>query len=221
MALTRRQREILDFVSEFIAANGHSPSLLEIGARFGLSSPATVHKHVQRLVDKGLLRKSPHSARSVEPCDAAPSACRIPLLGVVAAGRPIESFSTGESLDVPADLVRRPESTYALRVRGDSMIEDGIHDGDLVIVESAVEAHDGETVVALVHGSEATLKRLRRAGRMVELLPANATHAVQRYPAADVTVQGIVRGLLRRFGDGLPRDVVPRAVDVDSPGSAF
>lgn len=213
MALTRRQREILDFVTEFVAANGHSPSLLEIGARFGLSSPATVHKHVQRLVDKGFLRKSPHSARSVEPCDAGPSACRIPLLGVVAAGLPIESFPVGESLDVPADLVRRPDSTFALRVRGDSMIEDGIYDGDLVIVESAVDANDGDTVVALVRGSETTLKRLRRAGRMIELLPANAAHAPQRYPASDVTVQGIVRGLVRRFGDGPVRDTAPRGVD--------
>ncbi len=220
MALTRRQREILDFVSEFITAHGHSPSLLEIGAKFGLSSPATVHKHVQRLVDKGFLRKSPHSARSVEPCDATPAAARIPLLGVVAAGRPIESFGAGESLDVPADLVRRPESTYALRVRGDSMIDDGIVDGDLVIVESAAEANDGETVVALVNGSEATLKRLRRAGRNIELLPANPAHPIQRYPVADVAVQGIVRGLLRRFGDGSLRNAPSRGSDVDSPPRA-
>lgn len=201
MALTRRQREILDFVRDFIAERGHSPSLMEIGARFGLSSPATVHKHVQRLVDKGFLRKSPHSARSVEPSDDDVSAPRVRILGVVAAGRPIESFETEESISVPALLVPHLDRAYALRVRGDSMIEDGIHDGDVVIVEAAKEAADGETVVALVRGSEATLKKFRRVGKTVELLPANAAHAALRYPAGEVEVQGIVRGLVRRYGE--------------------
>lgn len=201
MALTRRQREILDFVREFIAERGHSPSLMEIGARFGLSSPATVHKHVQRLVDKGFLRKSPHSARSVEPSEEEPASPRVRLLGVVAAGLPIESYEGDESIAIPPDLIRHPDRAYALRVRGDSMIEDGIHDGDVVIVEATKEAADGETVVALVRGSEATLKRLRRDGRTIELVPANATLAPMRYPASEVEIQGIVRALLRRYGE--------------------
>lgn len=200
MALTRRQREIYDFVCDFIERRGYSPSLEEIGSHFGLTSVATVHKHVQHLVEKGLLRKSWNRSRSVEPVGGpggdAPS---VPLLGTVAAGAPIEAVEVRESIGVPREMLGRRGETYVLRVRGDSMIEDGIQDGDFVVVESVPEARDGETVVALVRGEEATLKRLQRRGRTVRLLPANAAMQPIEVPAADVQIRGVVRGLLRRY----------------------
>ena len=161
MALTRRQREIYDFICGFVDEHGYSPSLEEIGGHFGLSSVATVHKHVQHLVEKGMLRKAWNRSRSVEPVESQPSASvvSLPLLGVVAAGAPIEAIEVPETIDVPRQLVPRRGDCFVLRVRGDSMIEDQICDGDFVVVESRPEARNGETVVALVDGDEATLKR--------------------------------------------------------------
>lgn len=203
MALTRRQREILDFIRAFIAEHGYSPSLEEIGAHFGLSSVATVHKHVQRLVEKRMLRKSAHRSRSVEPSRAEePSSVTLPLLGSVAAGLPIEAVPEGESIAVPSEMVPRGARCFVLRVRGSSMVEEQIRDGDYVVVESRPDAADGETVVALVRGSEVTLKKLKRRGSQVELVPANAAMRSIVLPAREVRVQGVVRGLLRRFGAG-------------------
>jgi repressor LexA len=200
MALTRRQREIYDFICEFIAERGYSPSLEEIGARFGLSSVATVHKHVSQLVAKGWLRKSWNRARTLEPArEAAPGEISLPLLGVVAAGTPIEPIEVEERIAVPADLVRRPEACFALRVRGDSMIEEQIRDGDTVIVERRHDARDGETVVAVLRGEEATLKKLQRRGATVRLLPANARMKPIEAPAREVEIRGVVRALLRRY----------------------
>jgi repressor LexA len=200
MALTRRQREIYDFVREFIEEQGYSPSLEEIGARFGLSSVATVHKHVQHLTEKGYLRKASHRSRSVEPVESeAGPVVALPLLGSVAAGAPIEAIETAESIDVPQHLVPRRSRCFVLRVRGDSMIEEQIRDGDLVVIESRPEARDGETVVALIRGEDATLKRFYRRGARVRLEPANATMRPIDVPAAEVEIRGIVRGLLRRY----------------------
>jgi repressor LexA len=201
MALTRRQREIYDFVREFIEARGYSPSLEEIGERFGLSSVATVLKHVQHLVEKGWLRKGWNRSRSVEPIaegrDGA--ALSLPLLGTVAAGAPIEALEqSGEFVTVPREMVGRGE-TYVLQVRGDSMIEDHIQDGDYVVVESRSEARNGETVVALVRGEEATLKKFYRRGPKVVLEPANQALRPIEVPARDVQVRGVVRGLLRQY----------------------
>lgn len=201
MALTRRQREIYDFVCRFIEERGYSPSLEEIGSHFGLSSVATVHKHVQHLVDKGWLRKSWNRSRSVEPVrpgeDA--EAVEVPLLGTVAAGAPIEAVEVQETISVPRSMVGRRGATFVLRVRGDSMIEDQIRDGDYVVVESTPEARDGETVVALLRGEEATLKRFHRAGSRVRLVPANAALQPIEVPAEEVAIRGVVRGLLRRY----------------------
>ncbi len=201
MGLTRRQREIYDFVRDFLAGRGYAPSLEEIGTHFGLTSVATVHKHVAQLVDKGMLRKAPHRARALEPVPETRTerSVRLPLLGVVAAGAPIEPWEVAEQLAVPAHLVTRPESSFVLRVRGDSMIDDQIRDGDYVVVESQAEARDGETVVALVRGEEATLKRLERRGRRVRLVPANPSLKPLELPASQVEVRGVVRGLLRRY----------------------
>jgi len=170
MALTKRQREIYDFICSFVADRGYSPSLEEIGAHFNLSSVATVHKHVQHLVEKRFLRKAWNRSRSVEPVELPNSGTTaLPLLGVIAAGTPIEAIEVAETLDVPTNLVPRGGQGYALRVRGDSMIEEQIRDGDFVVVESRSEARDGETVVALLRGEEATLKKFYRSGSEVRV----------------------------------------------------
>jgi len=200
MALTRRQREIYDFITEFVRDRGYSPSLEEIGAAFGLSSVATVHKHVQHLVQKGFLRKAWNRSRSVEPVEPSQaSSVALPLLGSVAAGAPIEAVEVSERYEVPAELVPRGASCFALRVRGDSMIDEQIRDGDVVVVESRPEARDGETVVALVRGQDATLKKLYREGSRVRLQPANPSMEPIHVPAAEVEVRGVVRGLVRRY----------------------
>ncbi|MBW2496124.1 MAG: transcriptional repressor LexA [Deltaproteobacteria bacterium] len=209
MALTRRQREIYDFICEFVEAQGYSPSLEEIAGAFGLSSVATVHKHVKHLVDKGYLRKAWNRSRSVEPAPREESVegLSLPILGTVAAGSPIEAIepdaASAEKLSVPLDLVgggaRGGGDHYVLRVRGDSMIEDQICDGDLVVIEGRREARNGETVVALVEGHDATLKRFYRDGPRVRLVPANATMDPIEVHAADVEIRGVVRGLIRQF----------------------
>jgi len=204
VALTRRQREIYDFICEFVRERGYSPSLEEIGAHFGLKSVATVHKHVSHLVEKELLRKSWNRSRSVEPVDSvdrsAAELVTLPLRGTVAAGAPIEAIEDNETVVVPAVMVRREDESFVLRVRGDSMIDDQIRDGDLVIIEQKREApRNGETVVALVGGAEATLKRFYREGPTVRLVPANAHMQPIEVPAEDVQIRGVVRGLLRQY----------------------
>jgi len=217
MALTRRQREILDYIREFISEQGYSPSLEEIGAHFGLSSVATVHKHVQHLLEKGVVRRVSNSSRSLEPVDDAGPAqisntqpvqsapdfvgevLSLPLLGEVAAGQPIEALENPEPIFVPAELVPRGKDLFVLRVRGSSMIDEQIRDGDYVVVESRAYANQGETVVALVHGEEATLKKFYRQGPVVRLVPANETMQPMEFPAEDVLVRGVVRGLLRSY----------------------
>jgi repressor LexA len=197
--LTRRQREILDFLRGFVAEHGYSPSLEEIGAHFQLSSVATVHKHVQHLAEKGYLRKAWNRSRSIEPVEEADSgAVELPLLGSVAAGAPIEPIELEERIAVPRELVRRRGETFVLRVRGESMIDEQIRDGDLVVVERRSEARNGETVVAVVRG-EATLKRFVRQGARVVLQPANPALRPLEVPASEVEIRGVVRGLLRSY----------------------
>lgn len=204
-ALTRRQREVLDFVSRFVADKGYSPSLEEIAGAFSLSSVATVHKHVKHLVDKGYLRKAWNRSRSVEPVVSAgrQESIELPVLGAVAAGLPIEAIEpeagTAELVSVPLAMTSRGRDHFVLRVRGDSMIDDQICDGDLVVIESRREARNGETVVALVDGQEATLKRFYRQGAAVRLVPANQALQPMEFHASQVEIRGIVRGLLREF----------------------
>ena len=200
MALTRRQREIYDFIRSFVGSKGYSPSLEEIGAHFRLSSVATVHKHVQHLVEKGFLRKAWNRSRSVEPIEPPKSSwVSLPLLGIVAAGAPIEAIEVSETIDVPQHMVPRRGESFVLRVQGDSMIDEQIRSGDFVIVESRSEARDGETVVALVRGEEATLKRFYRRGSQVRLQPANERMHPIDLPAQDVQIRGVVRGLMRSY----------------------
>ena len=197
--ITKRQKELLDYLRGYIGQHGYAPTLEEIGRHFSLASLATVHKHLQNLERKGLVRRLAHQSRALEI--AAPSAgaraVEIPLLGKVAAGTPIESFESPGTVAVPEDLLGRGES-FALRVRGDSMVDDGILDGDLIVVESRPDAPNGATVVALVRG-EATVKRLHRERGRVRLQPANDHVAPIIVPERDVEVRGVVIALVRRY----------------------
>lgn len=198
--LTRRQREILDYLAEFIEHHGYSPSLEEIGRRFGLSSLATVHKHLGNLQEKGFIKRAWNRSRSVElvPTGAGGRAVEIPLQGYVAAGDPIEAVVSPETVAVP-DAFIGARATYALRVRGRSMIDEQIRDGDLVIVEDRKTAENGEMVIALLDGSEVTLKTFHRERGRIRLQPANPALEPLVVDADRVQVQGVVIGLMRRY----------------------
>ncbi len=198
--LTRRQREILDYLKEFIDERGYAPSLEEIGSRFGLSSLATVHKHLQNLQEKGFIRRAWNRSRSVELVQtrAGGRAVDLPLLGYVAAGEPIEAVVGAETVTVPEDLVGARE-TYALRVRGSSMIDEQIRDGDLVVVEDRQVARNGEMVVALLDGTDVTLKTFYREKNHIRLQPANEALAPIIARPEAVRVQGVVIGVMRRY----------------------
>lgn len=198
--LTKRQREILDYLNEFIDEHGYAPSLEEIGQRFGLSSLATVHKHLTNLQDKGFIRRAWNRSRSVElvPTRMGARALELPLLGYVAAGVPIEAVVSAESVVVPEDLCGARD-TYALRVRGDSMIDEQIRDGDLVVVEDRRTAHNGEMVIALLDGADVTLKKFYREDGHIRLQPANDAIAPIIVSASSVQIQGVVIGVMRRY----------------------
>ena len=200
MVLTKKQKMILDYITRFLDEKGYSPSLMEIGQHFGLRSVATVHKHVDNLRKKGLVRKTWNANRSLELTPAAIGSriARMPLAGRVAAGRPIEAVEQREVIAVPEDMVGRGES-FVLQVSGDSMIDEHIRDGDYVVVEKRSRVRDGEVVVALLEGSDATLKIFHREGDTVRLQPANVDVAPIVVPAEKVRIQGVVVGLLRRY----------------------
>ena len=200
LPLTKRQREILDFLNEFIQQHGYAPSLEEIGRRFGLSSLATVHKHLTNLQEKGFIKRAWNRSRSVElvPTRIGARAIELPLLGFVAAGSPIEAVATAESISVPEDLVGKHD-TYVLRVRGDSMIDEQIRDGDYVIVEDRKTAENGEMVIALLGGSDVTLKKFYRENAHVRLQPANPAMQPLTVPAEQVQIQGVVVGVMRKY----------------------
>jgi repressor LexA len=200
MNLTKRQREIYDFVREFLDDHGYAPSLEEIAAHFGLSSVATVHEHLEHLQDKGVLRRDPNRSRAVEIIRSElRTAVELPLLGRVAAGQPIEAVSDEEAIVVPEDLLGRGE-TFALRVRGDSMIDEHIADGDYVIVEKRETAREGERVIALIDGENATLKTFYRdTDGTIRLQPANQRLQPLRYRPEQVIIQGVVIGVLRKY----------------------
>ena len=201
MALTKRQRQVLDVVENLIEQNGYSPSLEEIGERLGLSSVATVHKHISHLVQKGYVRRAWNQNRSIELVEGGKGggAIQLPLSGTIAAGKPLEAVQTSEAISVPGDMVKDSSNSYVLRVQGDSMIDEQIRDGDYVVVERRAVADDGETVVALIEGSEATLKRLYRESSMVRLQPANPKMNSIVIPAEKVRIQGVVVGVIRKY----------------------
>jgi repressor LexA len=203
MPLTKRQKQILDFLEVFVTEYGYPPSYEEIARNFGYTSLATVHEHLENLRQKGYIRKSYNASRSIELVPATSgtaAAVELPLLGMVAAGQPIEAVADQESIAVPEDMISRGGRNYVLRVRGDSMIEEQIRDGDYVIVNARNTADNGEMVVALVHGDAATVKKYyrERDGR-VRLQPANVTMAPLYFHSHEVLVQGVVVGVIRRY----------------------
>jgi repressor LexA len=200
LPLTKRQREILDYLNEFIQQHGYAPSLEEVGRRFGLSSLATVHKHLTNLQEKGFIKRAWNRSRSVELVQTklGGRALELPLLGFVAAGAPIEAVATAETISVPEDLVGKRD-TYVLRVRGESMIDEQIRDGDFVIVEDRKTAENGEMVIALLGGSDVTLKKFYRENGHVRLQPANPTMQPLIVPAEQLQVQGVVVGVMRKY----------------------
>lgn len=197
MNLTKRQKEILDFIRSYRSEQGISPTQREIREKFHLSSFGTVQKHLKRLEEKGALSRQWNRSRGISPAADAPASREIALLGSVAAGRPIEPFPDEETIEVPSSLLGKGEH-FVLRVRGDSMVEDGIRDGDYVVVARRANAQNGQTVVALVRG-EATLKRYYSEGARVRLQPANAAMKPIVEDARDVLVQGVVTGLIRDY----------------------
>ncbi|MDA0998960.1 MAG: transcriptional repressor LexA [bacterium] len=205
MFLTRRQREIYEYIRQFILKNGYAPSIAEIGQYFQLTSPATVHKHLQNLAQKGLIKRSWNRSRAleivpgadtVEPQTALPSA-ELPLRGMIAAGMPLEAVEDNETIPLPWSS--GDSNLYVLKVKGQSMIEDHIQDGDYVIVEQRDTAVNGETVVALVGGDSATLKRFYREADHIRLQPANETMEPIRVKQEDLRIQGVVVGVLRKY----------------------
>jgi repressor LexA len=201
MALTKKQRQILDYVESFVDSYGYSPSYEEIAGAFGYSSLATVHEHLSNLEQKGFLRKNYNKSRSLEVVrsDLHAPAVELQLLGTVAAGLPLEAIPEEETVTVPHDMVRRGNN-YVLRVKGDSMIEEQIRDGDYIIVNARQTAENGEMVVALVGGDSATVKKFyrERDGR-IRLQPANPTMLPMFFPADEVQIQGIVVGVIRKY----------------------
>lgn len=196
MNLTKRQKEIIDFIRSYRAEHGISPTQREIREKFRLSSFGTVQKHLKRLEEKGALKRDWNRSRGISPSSEA-TGSRVALLGLVAAGRPIEPFPVEETIEVPASLLGKGEH-FVLRVRGDSMIDDGIRDGDFVVVSRRSNAQNGQTVVALVRG-EATLKRYYAEGARVRLQPANAAMKPMTVDAREIVIQGIVTGLIRDY----------------------
>jgi len=200
--VTERQRDILQFIREFQKERGIAPTHREICDHFGFSSYGTVYKHLSLLEKKGLIRRDWNQKRGVELIekqapDAAAGVRELPLFGTIAAGQPLEVSQSNETMTVPEHLTTRGEN-FVLKVRGDSMMDDGILDGDYVIIARREQAQNGEMVVANVNG-EVTLKRLYREGQRIRLQPANALMNPIYAHASDVTVQGVVVGLMRRF----------------------
>ena len=211
--LTPRQRAAYGYIEAFSERNGFAPSYDEIRRHLRLQSLNSVAKLVAQLRSRGALAPAPpNSKRRLQPvregvgsrAGGRTSAATIPLLGLIAAGRPIEAIETPEEIEVPSSLLGAGGAAggggerYSLRVRGDSMIGDGIHDGDVIVVRRARRAENGQTVVAIVEG-DATLKRFHQKGRWIELRPANAAMETLRVPAESVEIRGVLVGLLRRY----------------------
>jgi repressor LexA len=206
MAITKRQRQVYDFISGFVQKNGYSPSFEEIGEGMGLNSLATVHKHVTNLEKKNLLTRDYNRSRSIDllpPKGRLKQAMSVnttmvlPLLGRIAAGQPIEAVEQSQTISL-SDFVQSKE-VFVLEVRGESMQDEHILDGDYVLVEKTKTAHNGDIVVALVDGTDATLKRFYREGDNIRLQPSNAAMKPIIVPAVAVQIQGRVIGVLRKY----------------------
>jgi repressor LexA len=202
MALTKRQREILNYLGSYAEENGYAPSFEEIARQFNYNSLATVHEHLSNLERKGYIKRAFNESRAIDilPSEAMPRAVELPLLGSVAAGLPIEAIEVDETVHVPENLVRRPGGHYVLRVRGNSMIDEQIRDGDFVVINERRSVDNGETVIALIDNTSATVKKFyrERDGR-IRLQPANETMTPIYVHENDVTIQGVVVGVMRQY----------------------
>ena len=204
--LSQRQTEILNYIQQFISKNSYSPSVRDIAKHFNLASAAGVHKHIKALVGKGALLKEDHRSRSVRPThmksgsSASPEFVTVPLAGYVSAGQPIESIQQNQDmLTIPASLTGHRRIDYALQVKGNSMIEDSILDGDFVMIQTRETADNGEVAVALLGGGEVTLKRIYMEKDHIRLQPANREMEPIIIRHEDVRVQGIVIGIWRGY----------------------
>ena len=206
MPVTAKQRRIYEFIRRYIAANQEPPTIAEIGRQFQMSSPASVHSILSALQREGLIKRIPNVSRGIEVVEQASNNGEdneIPLLGIVAAGQPIEAILTHDTVPVPKDMQGRGR-TFALRVRGDSMIEENIQDGDIIIVASQKTAENGQMVVALIDGNYATVKKFYREPDFIRLEPANPQFKPIFIKTPErIQIQGIVRGLIRKYDRGL------------------
>ncbi len=194
MELTRRQRELLKCVSRFLETHGHYPTLREIADCMGIKSVSTVHEHIKKLNEKGI-----DVFAAAERCEEESKTISIPLFGYVTAGGPVTVYEFEENVEVPASIVTSPMKTYALKIRGDSMIEEHICDGDIVIVEKRDTAYNGDIVIALIDGHETTVKKFRQKGKKIELIPANREMKPMVFDADRVKIQGVVIGVVRKY----------------------
>jgi repressor LexA len=200
MKLTKRQKQILDFLTDFIEHNGYSPSMEEIAEHFQFASLNGVFKHLEALERRGYLHRDSNCARSIQlSSEQATGVQCLPLFGYVAAGRPIEAISTPETLQIPEYFLPRQSQYFVLQVKGDSMIEEHIQDGDYVVVESRETATTGDTVVALIDGENVTLKKFYPEGSQIRLQPANATLAPILLDGSRVKIQGVVVSVMRKY----------------------
>lgn len=204
MPITARQKRVLEYIRHYVEAHQEAPTIAEIGKEFGMSSSASVHHVVSTLEREGVIRRIPNVSRGIELVEEIPMERKyeIPLLGIVAAGAPIEAVLNYETVCIPRDMMR-PGRMFALRVRGDSMIEEQIRDNDLIILQSQQTAENGETVVALIDGNDATLKRFYGGRHQVRLEPANPNYQpILVRPPQRVQVQGVVVGVIRKYIPG-------------------
>ena len=197
MHLTKRQREIYEYLKDHIRSRGYAPSIAEIGKQFHLSSPATVHKHLTHLEEKGLIRKQQNLSRAIEIIPESGNTLSYHVLGEIAAGKPIEALDQLEVVDLLPDA--GDKDVFVLRVKGNSMIEDHIQNGDYVIVERRNVAENGETVVALIDNDRVTLKRFYREGERIRLQPSHPNMKPIFVREGDFAVQGVVISVLRKF----------------------
>ncbi len=198
--LTKRQRQILDFITDFSREHSYAPSLREIGERFDLSSPATVHVHIENLKEKGFLKTSFNEARSIELVRGGinmAQAIELPLVGLITAGEPIEAIEEKEAMAVPGNMIKDGADSFVLRVKGDSMVDEGILSGDFIVAERSKPPRNGDIVVALLDRTHATLKKFYREAKRIRLQPANSR--MKPIYAKNPEIQGIVRGIIRKF----------------------
>lgn len=197
--LTKRQKQILDFIKSFIGKEGYAPSIKEIQEEFGLSSTATVHQHLDALKKKGYIDKKANDARAIEIKEEEKPITQLPLAGTIAAGEPIEAIEDPEPVTVPLEMIpnNRDNDYYVLKVEGDSMIEEGIKDGDLVLVRGQDTAEPGQTVVALLDNENATLKKYYPQKNRIKLEPAN--EKLDPIYTKNCQIQGKVVGVIRKL----------------------